>query len=149
MQVQRYTSNLLRLCVHRSLDSVEVFYDAGHPSVFVHTLNPSAQAAPAGVNASQVSSLAQQLCEPPACKPAAAAAAQSWQGRQVPAGMFCKGQHLVLSLCCRQVLLLGGNANISGYAAQGSLYSGAGYWSAGPDLPAQLSDMSVRLLLGR
>lgn len=44
-----------------------------------------------------------------------------------------------------QVLLLGGSTNISGYAAQGSLYTGAGYWSPGPDLPYQLSDMSVRL----
>ena len=46
-----------------------------------------------------------------------------------------------------QVLLLGGNASIAGYAAQGSLYTGAGYWAPVPDLAAALADMSVRSLV--
>ena len=46
-----------------------------------------------------------------------------------------------------QVLLLGGNASITGYAAQGSLYTGAGYWAPVPDLAAALADMSVRSCL--
>ena len=47
---------------------------------------------------------------------------------------------------CVQVLLLGGNASITGYAAQGSLYTGSGYWAPVPDLAAALADMSVSSL---
>lgn len=43
-----------------------------------------------------------------------------------------------------QVLLLGTANAVPGYSNQGSVSTGGGYWTLGPQMPASISDMSVR-----